>query len=147
MVHFDPAATADHAILQGRLLPWLAIIAILLAFSVADDLARERVRRAFLVIALGLMGATAVAAAISPGAVPGSHLLVAAGPLTFLLGQQLLRFGMRAWTGCEPVLMSVGVHGRGGGANQAANYLYSFVVGVLMLLAVSPALGQLLGFW
>ncbi|NIP59639.1 MAG: hypothetical protein GWM92_15030 [Gemmatimonadetes bacterium] len=141
------------AVLTG-LLPWLAIAVVLLEFSLADDLPAPGVARAFRSAGVALLLATAAGAWLVPLLVPVSDLLVAAGSLIFLLLQRLLRAAFRRWKGDEPVLVATGARGtaRGGrifhepGADRrvtALDYLFSFLLGVAMLISAAPAIAEI----
>lgn len=137
-------------------LPWLAIAVVLVGFGLADELPAPRVRRSFLGVATVLVAVTATAVWRRPPLAAPFHLLIACGPLGFLLLHAGLRAAFRAVKEGEPVLLfTPGAH-RGGadrlfhepGAPRRVtgwDYVYSLSVGVGMLLSVAPALSEIIG--
>ena len=76
-----------------------------------------------------------------------------AGPLGFLLAHEALRRLFRAWKGGEPVLATRGARSGSGRiwfeperarTVDARDYLYSFLLGLAMLLAVMPAMAEMI---
>jgi hypothetical protein len=132
-------------------LPWVAVGLVLVEFALADDLPDERVRRVFAAAGVAvLFGATWK----MPLALLGPTLAIAAGPLAFLVGHGALRHLFRRWKGEEPVLATRGSASASGGraffepAEPRTvgwrDYLYSFLLGLAMLLCVSPALADII---
>ena len=130
------------------ILPWVAVAGVLLAFSLSNDLPQPAVRRAFLIGGLLLPALTAVWAAASE-TVQRTDALVAAAPLVFLLVHHVLRSTFRRFTGEAPIVVSPGARRATGSRffGEAVNrrvtfmdYLFTFLLGVGMLLVVGGAL-------
>lgn len=133
------------------MLPWIALGTVVILFSLSDDLPDARVRRVAVAVGLVLLALGAVAAGSSPRSGPWGLPIVAAGPFLYLLLHHLLRQAFRKWTGKEPNLM---VTGMGDGTSRRffyerntirrtnwLDFLYSFLLGISMLLSAAPAIG------
>lgn len=133
------------------LLPWIVIAFVILGFSLADDLPAPVVGRAFLTAGLALVALTAVALWFSPGVAEPGDLLVAAGAPAFLVVHRVLRAAFRRWKGDEPILAGAGDPTTGRFFYEVEqprrlewrDYVYSFLLGLGMLLAAMPAMERL----
>lgn len=135
------------------LLPWITIGVLVIEFSLSDDLPAPRVRRATVVAGLLLLAAVSFTRTIG-GTRWWNDTLAAAGPLAYLLIHQVLRATFRKWKGEEPNLVASGT----GQASRRRffyqkdstrrvtwlDYLYTFCLGMGMLLAAAPAIRRII---
>lgn len=133
------------------LLPWIVIVFVILGFSLADDLPAPVVGRTFLTAGVALVALTAVALWFSPDVAAPGDLLVAAGAPAFLVVHRVLRAVFRRWKGDEPVLAGAGAPGAARFFYEVEqprrlgwrDYVYTFFLGIGMLLAALPAMERL----
>lgn len=135
-------------------LPWVSIALILVEFVLVDELPAPRVRRVTIGVGVLLLLLAALALWRSPPLALVPHLLVASGPLAFLLLHELLRRAVLRLKGGEPVLLFTpdAWQGRSRRAffepdaprrRSGWDLAYTLLTGVAMLLAALPAIGEI----
>lgn len=137
-------------------LPWIVLTILIVEFAASDHLAAgSRLQRLFVAVGAGLMAGTAVAAWTAPEAASLQHAAASAGPLLFLAVHALLRWSFRSLSGRGPIFVSPAAaagdpSGAGeddpDGASGASwiDYLYSFLLGVGMLLSAAGAMSVII---
>ncbi len=135
------------------LLPWLVLVLLVLEFSLSDDLPAAGVRRMFVGVGLGLLAFTGIAALFYPHVAGPANLLIAAGPLIYLLIHGGLRRLFWKWRKSEPRMARAGnrhtaqgVFFYEGGPSRPVSwtdYLYTLVLGLGMLFSATAAIREI----
>lgn len=134
-------------------LPWVAIAVILVEFVLVDELPAPRVRRVMIAVGVVLLLTTFAIGRMPPLAL-FPHLLVASGPLAFLLLAELLRRAVLRLKGGEPVLLFTPDAWQGRARRaffepdasrrvSGWDVAYTLLVGLGMLLAAAPAMAEI----
>lgn len=135
-------------------LPWVVLAVILVQFVLVDELPAARVRRVMIGVGVVLLLLTAFAIWRMPSLAPVPHLLVASGPLAFLLLTELLRRAVLRLKGGEPVLLFTPdawqrrtrrVFFEPDAPRRVSGWdsPYTLLVGVGALLAAAPAVAEI----
>lgn len=135
-------------------LPWVAMAVILVEVVLVDELPAARVRRVMIGVGVLLLLLTALAVWRTPPLALVSYLLVASGPLAFLLLNELLRRAVLRLKGAEPVLLFTPEAWQGRSRRaffepdasrrvSGWDVAYTLLVGVGMLLAATPAMAEI----
>lgn len=135
-------------------LPWVAMAVILVEFALVDELPSAQVRRVMIGVGVLLLLVAAPAVWWTPPLALFPYLLVASGPLAFLLLAALLRRAVLPLKGDEPVLLFTpdawqGRSSRAFFEPEASRHVtgwdiaYTLLVGLGMLLAAAPAMAEI----
>lgn len=127
---------------------------ILVEFVLVEELPAARVRRVMICVGVLLLLLTALAVWRTPRLAPVPHLLVASGPLAYLLLNELLRRAVLRWKSDEPVLLFTPDAWRGrtkrvffepDASRRVSGWdvAYTLLVGMGMLLAAAPAIAEI----
>jgi hypothetical protein len=135
-------------------LPWVVMAVILVEFALVEELPAPRVRRVTIGVGVFLLVVTALAVWRTPPLAPVPHLLVASGPLAYLLLAELLRRAVLRLKGGEPVLLFTAQAWQGRARRaffepdasrrvSGWDVVYTLLVGMAALLAMMPAMGEI----